>query len=223
MGFFSDVGDFIGDVISSPVSWVMGPVGFLGAGGAFGKDFQDFATMGKSAQRRAEARAKNEMEKAREEQAKIRREQNRQQYIQQIRTARIKRARAVTSSINEPGISSGALGGLSSLSSQFSNNLNYMQFQTNALNNIYNYQSAYNKEMAKASKYASYYEQGQGLLKLAMSAAGTAAGMPVGFSTAAAGDAVSAIGGSQIGTTAGGLPYYDVFNTAATGGNVRIY
>lgn len=210
----------IGGALSG--AWA-GPMGVLGGSGLFGHTMEDFFTMGKSAQQRAEARAQNEMEKAREEQEKIRREQNRQQYIQQIRAARIKRARAVVTNVNEPGISSGALGGLSSLSSQFSSNLNYMQFQTNALNNIYNYQSAYNKEMAKASKYASYYEQGQGLLKLAMSAAGTAAGMPVGFSTAAAGDAVSAVGGSQIGTTASGLPYYDVFNTAATGGNVRIY
>lgn len=200
-----------------------GPMGVLGGSGLIGHTAEDFFTMGKSAQKRAEARAQNEMEKAREEQEKIRREQNRQQYIQQIRTARIKRARVVSTSINEPGISSGTLGGLSSLSSQFSSNLNYMQFQTNALNNIYNYQSAYNKEMAKASKYASYYEQGQGLLKLAMSAAGTAAGMPIGFSTTSLGDTVSAVGGSQIGTTASGLPYYDVTGTAATGGNVRIY
>lgn len=213
MGF--DLGNALSGV------WA-GPMGVLGGSGLFGHTTEDFFTMGQSAQKRAEARAQNEMEKAREEQAKIRREQNRQQYIQQIRSARIKRARAVTASVDEPGVSSGALGGLSSLASQFSNNLNYMQFQTNALNNIYNYQSAYNKEMAKASKYASYYEQGQGLLKLAMSAAGTFYGMPTGLSTAAAGDAVSAIGGTQIKNTSLGIPYYDVTGTATTGGNVRI-
>lgn len=213
MGF--DLGNALSGV------WA-GPTGVLGGSGLFGHTTEDFFTMGKSAQQRAEARAQNEMEKAREEQEKMRREQNRQQYIQQIRAARIQRARTVSNSINEPGISSGTLGSLSSLGSQFSSNLNYMQFQTNALNNIYNYQSAYNKEMSKANKYASYYEQGQGLLKLAMSAASTMAGAPMVFSqTAAAGSAVSSIGGSQIGMS-GNVPYYDVFNTATTGGNVRI-
>lgn len=221
MGFFSDVGDFVGDYLGSPVAWVMGPTGITGSAGLHGEGFQDVATMGKSAQRRAEARAQNEMEKARKEQEKIRREQNRQQYIQQIRAARIKRARAVVTNVNEPGISSGALGGLSSLSSQFSSNLNYMQFHTNALNNIYNYQSAYNKEMAKANKYASYYEQAMGVVKLGVQAAGMIYGGPT--AAAAAVGAVSTVGGSQIGTTANGLPYYDVTGTAATGGNVRIY
>ena len=220
MGFFSDVGDFLEDYLN-PVAIVSGPIGIAGSAGLFGKGAQDFFSMGRSAQRRAEARAQNEMEKARKEQEKIRREQNRQQYIQQIRTARIKRARVMSTSINEPGISSGTLGGLSSLSSQFSSNLNYMQFQTNALNNIYNYQSAYNKEMAKASKYASYYEQAMGVVKLGVQAAGMIYGGPT--AAAAVGDAVSAVGGSQIGTTASGLPYYDVTGTADTGGNVRIY
>lgn len=210
-----DVGDWIGDYISSPVAWVTGPVGILGASGLFGKGFQDFVTMGKSAQRRAEESAIEAANKAREEQAKLQREQNRRQYIQQIRAARIQRAKTANATMTEPGISSGSLGALSSIGSQISSNINYMQLQTDALNRIQDYNNLYNRYTAKADKYASYYKQAMGVVKLGAQAAG----MLYGGLT---GSAVDALGGTQTGTTSSGLPVYDVTGTATTGGNVRI-
>ena len=163
---------------------VGGPMGALAGTGLFGHTAEDFVTMGKSAQKRAEDRALVAAQKAREEQAALAREQNRKQYIQQIRAARIQRARQANLATTEAGISSGSQGAIASIGSQLSSNINYMQFQTDTLNRIQQYQNLYNKQMAKAEKYNSYYQQGMGLIKLGAQVAGTFAGGPVGGSVA---------------------------------------
>lgn len=216
-----DVGDWIGDYLSSPLAWVTGPFGIAGSSGLFGEGFQDFITMGKSAQRRAEEDATDAANKARQKQAELAREQNRRQYIQQIREARIQRARMANRSATEAGISSGAQGALASIGSQLSSNINFMQYRTDTLNKIQEYSNIVNKQTVKAEKYKSYYEQAMGVVKLGAQVVGTMAGGPVGG--AVAGGAVDAIGGTQIKNTSLGLPYYDVTGTAATGDNVRIY
>lgn len=216
-----DVGDWIGDYISSPVAWVTGPIGFFGSSGLFGEGFQDFITMGKSAQRRAEEDATDAANKARQKQAELAREQNRRQYIQQIREARIQRARMANRSATEAGISSGAQGALASIGAQLSSNINFMQYRTDTLNKIQEYSNMVNKQTVKAEKYASYYKQAMGVVKLGAQAVGTMVGGPVGGT--AAGAAVDAIGGTQTTNTSLGIPYYDVTGTAATGDNVRIY
>lgn len=216
-----DVGDWIGDYLSSPAAWASGPVGLLGASGLFGEGFQDFITMGKSAQRRAEEDALDAANKARQKQVELAREQNRRQYIQQIREARIQRARVANRGIAEAGISSGAQGALSSIGSQISSNINFMQYRTDTLNKIQEYSNIINKQTVKAEKYGSYYKQAMGIVKLGAQAFGMMAGGPT--LSAAAGGAVDAVGGTQIQNTSLGLPYYDVTGTAATGSNVRIY
>lgn len=226
MGFdldFGAIGGAVGAVVGGTAGFLVGGpagaiagakigagVGAVGGSGLTGDTIQDFATMGASAQERAEMFAN----RARQEQAKLQKERNRRQYIQQIRAARIQRARVSNVSLAEPGISSGRLGALSSIGSQVASNINFMQTSTDYLNKIQSYENLYNKHTNKANTSYKLMSTATSLLSNAASTFYTGPTNTPSFDIFA---------GSQAGTTATGLPIYDVTGTAATGGNVRIY
>ena len=163
MGLLSDIG--IGGAVGAIVGgaagfFVGGPagaaagakigagIGAAGGSGIAGESIQDLATAGMTAAERAQKM----QQKAFAKQAQAQQEANRRQLLQQIRTARIQRARTVNTSTTGGIISSGAVGAGYSISQQFGSNIQYMQNQVGLLNAATTYTNLANKEQYRAER-----------------------------------------------------------------------
>lgn len=147
-------------------------------GGAFGTGVQDLATFGASAQQRAAARMASVYNQAQAEQAKIREEQNRQNLLQQIRAARIARAMNLADYAGEEGVTtSGALGNLSSVGSQYLSNLGYSVRTGQAANAYQTYMNQYNAYQAQAQSNALKWQNRMNTINTALSLYGMGQGL----------------------------------------------
>lgn len=138
--------------------------------GAFGSSLQDVATMGGSAQQRYLQKMTNAQNAAAAEQSKAIQEQNRRALLQQIRTTRIARAASLTNYSSEEGVtSSGALGALSSIGSQYEGNTTYAVRQARYQNAYQSYMNLYNQYQAKAQNSAIKWNNIKGALNMGLS------------------------------------------------------
>lgn len=129
----------------------------LGAGvsaaqqGGLGRGAQDLATMGASAQARANQRLANIYNQAQEVQARAIQEQNQRNLLQQIRSSRIQRAQALTDYAGDTGVtSSSAIGNLSSIGSQQLSNTTYSVRQGRYQNQYQTIMNQYNAYQTQA-------------------------------------------------------------------------
>lgn len=160
---------------------VGGPMGAsIGAGlgassqGAFGHTLQDISTMGASAQMRANQRLANIYNEAQQVQANAIAEQNQRALLQQIRSARIQRAQALTDYAGETGVtSSGALGNLSSIGSQQLSNTTYSVRQGRYQNQYQTIMNMYNAYQTKTQNNQIKWNNIRQTASLALNAYGT--------------------------------------------------
>lgn len=137
--------------------------------GTFGSSAQDIATMGGSAQQRYLRKMTDAQNAAALEQSKAIQEQNRQSLLQQIRTARIARAASLTNYASEEGVvSSGALGALSSIGSQYEGSTTYAVRQARYQNAFQSYMNLYNRYQAKAQDSAIKWNNIKGALNMGL-------------------------------------------------------
>lgn len=138
-------------------------------GGAFGTGVQDLATFGASAQQRAAARMAGVYNQAQQQRARMQEETNRKNLLQQIRAARIARANNMADYAGEEGVtSSGALGALSSLGSQYLSNVDYAVTQGNLANTYQTYMNQYNAYKAQAQSNATKWQNRSNAIKFAL-------------------------------------------------------
>lgn len=131
---------------------VGGPVGAaLGAGlsfsqqGYLGRNIQDIATMGASAQVRYNEKMASAYNKAQQQQAKIAELNNERNLLQQIRAARIARSMNLSDYAGETNVfTSGAIGNLGSVGSQYLSNATYSVATGNLANAYQTYMNQYN-------------------------------------------------------------------------------
>lgn len=173
------------DPINFTQAALMGATGFLVGGpigaaagmglsvaqqGVFGRNIQDIATMGASAQVRYQQQMANAYNKAQQEQANIAKLQNEQNLLQQIRAARIARSMAATDYAGETGvISSGALGNLGSIGSQYLSNLGYSVKTGLAANAYQTYMNQYNWYQTQAQNSQIRWQNRMNMIKTGLS------------------------------------------------------
>lgn len=142
----------------------------VAASGALGKSLQDVATMGASAQTRYNQKMTEAYNQAAKQQALIAEETNRQNLLQQIRAARIARSMNLADYAGETGVtSSGALGNLSSIGSQYLSNLGYSVRTGQAANAYQTYMNQYNQYQAKAQNSAIKWNNRMNMVNTALS------------------------------------------------------
>lgn len=151
------VGGGVGFFLGGPAGAVAGAkigagVGGLGGSGLAGKDVQDISTAGYSAQQRAQIA----QQRAADKQAELQKESNRRAVVQQIRAARIQRARTENMTTPEGIISSGAIGAGFSISQQLGSNLQFMRNQETSLNAAMTYTNVANRELYRAQRASDF-------------------------------------------------------------------
>lgn len=185
MALYAAGGALIATGFGAPVGGVMmATAAGLGAGlsaaqqGTFGKGVQDVATMGASAQVRYNKKMAEVYNQAQKEQARIAEENNRQNLLQQIRAARIARAMNLTNYAGETGVtSSGALGNLSSIGSQYLSNLGYSYRVGQAANAYQTYMNQYNQYQTQARNSAIKWQNRANTINTALSIYGMGQGL----------------------------------------------
>lgn len=156
---------------------VGGPVGAaagFGVGvaqqGALGRNLQDIATMGASAQVRYNQQMYNAYNKAQQQQAKIAELNNQQNLLQQIRATRIARSMNLTDYAGETGVtSSGALGNLGSVGSQYLSGLTYSVLTGQYANAYQTYMNQYNWYQTQAKNSEIRWNNRMNMLKTGLS------------------------------------------------------
>lgn len=147
------VGFFVGGPAGAAAGAKIGAgIGGVGGSGIAGKDIQDLSTAGYSAQQRAQIA----QQRAADKQAEMQKEANRRAVVQQIRTARIQRARTSNLTTPEGVISSGAIGAGYSISQQLGSNLQFMRNQESSLNAAMSYTNTANKELYRAQRASDF-------------------------------------------------------------------
>ena len=141
MGLMAGAGFLAGGPIGAGVGAVLG----ASQQGVLGRNIQDIATMGASAQVRYNQQMAQAYNAAQQQQAKMANLENERNLLQQIRAARIARSMNLTDYAGESGvITSGALGNLGSVGSQYLSNLNYSVATGNLANAYQTYMNQYN-------------------------------------------------------------------------------
>lgn len=147
------------------------------ATGAFGHTAGDIATLGANAQVRANQRLANIYNRAQQEQSAAIAEQNRRSLVQSIRAQRIARSLNLADYATETSVtSSGALGNLSSIGSQYLSNTDFAVRQGQHQNRIQTIMNEYNKYQAKAQNKQIMWNNWKSVLRLGMSVYGSGAG-----------------------------------------------
>lgn len=138
--------------------------------GTFGKGFQDITTMGASAQVRYNQQMYNAYNKAQQQQAKIAELNNQQNLLQQIRAARIARSMNLASYAGENGVtSSGALGNLSSVGSQYLSGATYSVLTGNYANAYQTYMNQYNWYQTQAKNSEIRWNNRKNMINMGLS------------------------------------------------------
>lgn len=154
-----------------------GPVGAaagFGVGvaqqGVLGRNIQDIATMGASAQVRYNQQMYNAYNKAQQQQANIARLNNQQNLLQQIRAARIARSMNLADYAGETGVtSSGAVGNLSSIGSQYLSGATYSVLTGNYANAYQTYMNQYNWYQTQAKNSEIRWNNRMNMLRTGLS------------------------------------------------------
>lgn len=174
---------------NKPVNWTQAALpaamGFLLAGpagaaagfgvgvaqqGVLGRNIQDIATMGASAQVRYNQQMYNAYNKAQQQQAKIAQLNNQQNLLQQIRAARIARSMNLADYAGETGVtSSGAVGNLGSVGSQYLSGATYSVLTGNYANAYQTYMNQYNWYQTQAKNSEIRWNNRMNTLKLGLS------------------------------------------------------
>lgn len=174
---------------NKPVNWTQAALpaamGFLLAGpagaaagfgvgaaqqGVLGRNIQDIATMGASAQVRYNQQMYNAYNKAQQQQANIARLNNQQNLLQQIRAARIARSMNLTDYAGETGVtSSGAVGNLGSVGSQYLSGATYSVLTGNYANAYQTYMNQYNWYQTQAKNSEIRWNNRMNTFKLGLS------------------------------------------------------
>lgn len=174
---------------NKPVNWTQAAlpasVGFLLGGpagaaagfgvgvaqqGVLGRNIQDIATMGASAQVRYNQQMYNAYNKAQQQQAKIARLNNQQNLLQQIRAARIARSMNLADYAGETGVtSSGAVGNLGSVGSQYLSGATYSVLTGNYANAYQTYMNQYNWYQTQAKNSEIRWNNRMNMLKTGLS------------------------------------------------------
>lgn len=164
---------------------LMGAAGFLAGGpvggaaglglsvaqqGVLGRNIQDVATMGASAQVRYNQQMYNAYNKAQQQQANIARLNNQQNLLQQIRAARIARSMNLADYAGETGVtSSGALGNLGSVGSQYLSGATYSVLTGNYANAYQTYMNQYNWYQTQAKNSEIRWNNRMNMLRTGLS------------------------------------------------------
>lgn len=193
-----------GFMVGGPVGAIVGAgAGFAAGEGWLGSTAANFVTGGQYGAQKQQRKAIASQNAARAEQAKMQAAQNRRNMIQQIRAARISRAQNLNMYAGEANTtSSGSFGALSSIGSQVSSNINFMQSQENSQNAIQNYMNSYYYHTQKADDIVTKYKGIQDAIKT-----GAKFYLSGGLSSASdaieygGGSATANIGGAYQGTT----------------------
>lgn len=144
-----------GFLIAGPLGASIGAGLGLAQSGALGTGIQDLSTLGASAQQRYNQKIIDAQNRAAQEQSKMAELQNRQALLQQIRAARIARSNNLTDYSSEEGVvSSGALGNISSIGSQYLDNLTYSVRMGRYANAAQTYINQANRYAAQAQSNA---------------------------------------------------------------------
>lgn len=158
-----------GFLLGGPVGAGIGAGYSLASQGSLGTGLQDLATMGASAQMRANQRLADIYNRAQQEQAKAAEEENRRSLLQQIRATRIARAMNLADYASETGVtSSGALGNLGSIGSQYLSNTEFAVRQAGYQNAYQTYMNLYNQYQAKAQNSQIKWNNYRNLASLAL-------------------------------------------------------
>lgn len=141
MGLYAGAGFLLGGPIGAAAG-----VGLSTAQqGMLGRNIQDISTMGASAQIRYNEQMANAYNKAQQQQAKINELNNERNLLQQVRAARIARSMMVSGYAGEANVfTSGAMGNLGSIGSQYLSNLTYSVATGNLANAYQTYMNQYN-------------------------------------------------------------------------------
>lgn len=141
MGIYGGMGFLMG----GPVGAAAGAGLAAAQAGTLGRNIQDIATMGASAQIRYNQQMYNAYNAAQKQQAKINELNNEQNLLQQIRAARIARSMNLADYASETGVvSSGALGNLGSIGSQYLSGVTYSYLTGKYANAYQTYMNQYN-------------------------------------------------------------------------------
>lgn len=149
------IGFFVGGPAGAAAGAKIGAgIGGVGGSGVAGEGIQDVTTAGYSAQQRAQ----EAQQRAAEKQAELQKESNRRSIVQQIRAARIQRARTENITTPEGVISSGAIGAGYSLSQQLGSNLQFMRNQETSLNAAMTYSNIAGREAYRAQRASDFMQ-----------------------------------------------------------------
>lgn len=179
----SIMGGISGAITGASVGGIWGAVagfgvGVVGTSGMFGSDVSNLLTGGQYGAAKKMKAATKAQNQAATEAANLQKIINRRSMVQQIRSARIKYASALNqASATEGVVTSGAEGAMSSIGSQVSSNLNFMQTQEDSLNKIQTlqnqaaaFQQKAKDSVSKWSQYTNWAKTGvQGYTKYASS------------------------------------------------------
>lgn len=160
----------IGFLLGGPVGAAAGFGVGVAQQGVLGRNIQDIATMGASAQVRYNEKMYNAYNKAQQQQAKIAQLNNQQNLLQQIRAARIARSMNLTDYAGETGVtSSGALGNLGSVGSQYLSGATYSVLTGNYANAYQTYMNQYNWYQTQAKNSEIRWNNRMNTFKLGLS------------------------------------------------------
>lgn len=160
----------IGFLLGGPVGAAAGFGVGVAQQGVLGRNIQDIATMGASAQVRYNQQMYNAYNKAQQQQAKIAELNNQQNLLQQIRAARIARSMNLADYAGETGVtSSGALGNLGSIGSQYLSGLTYSVLTGNYANAYQTYMNQYNWYQTQAKNSEIRWNNRMNMLKTGLS------------------------------------------------------
>lgn len=164
---------------------LMGAAGFLAGGpvggaagiglsvaqqGVLGRNIQDIATMGASAQVRYNQQMAAAYNAAQKQQAKINELNNERNLLQQIRAARIARSMNLTDYAGETNVmTSGALGNLGSVGSQYLGNVTYSYLTGTYANAYQNYMNQYNWYQTQAKNSQIRWNNRMNIIKTGLS------------------------------------------------------
>ena len=159
-----------GFLMGGPLGAAAGLALSVGQQGVLGRNIQDIATMGASAQVRYNQQMYNAYNKAQQQQAKINELNNERNLLQQIRAARIARSMNLTDYAGETGVTtSGALGNLGSIGSQYLSNVTYSVATGNLANTYQTYMNQYNWYQTQAKNSQIRWNNRMNIIKTGLS------------------------------------------------------
>lgn len=160
----------MGFLLGGPIGGAAGFGVGVAQQGVLGRNIQDIATMGASAQVRYNQQMYNAYNKAQQQQAQIAQLNNQQNLLQQIRAARIARSMNLADYAGETGVtSSGALGNLGSVGSQYLSGVTYSALTGNYANAYQTYMNQYNWYQTQAKNSEIRWNNRMNMLRTGLS------------------------------------------------------